>query len=83
MIRTLIASVLLSTLSLAAIARPVVMAHRGASGYLPELTASRHPHPWDVARLYRAGLTVVQERSVGNGDNIHLNTRTNVAKLCP
>ncbi|GGO72403.1 glycerophosphodiester phosphodiesterase [Bowmanella pacifica] len=84
MIRTLIATVLLSTLSLAAIARPVVIAHRGASGYLPEHTLPAvilaHGMSPDFIEqdlvLSKDGVLVVLH-------DIHLDTVTNVAEVFP
>ncbi|MBT1065611.1 glycerophosphodiester phosphodiesterase [Bowmanella sp. Y26] len=84
MIRTLITLVLLSTLSLAAIARPVVIAHRGASGYLPEHTlpavilahGMRPDYIEQDLVLSKDGILVVLH-------DIHLDTVTNVADIFP
>lgn len=82
--KKLIASCLLVATSLIAQASPVVIAHRGASGYLPE-------HTLEAATLaYSLGSDYIEQDLVLSKDgvavvlhDIHLDTVTNVAKVFP
>ena len=80
----LIVALFLSLLSLHGIANPIVIAHRGASGYLPE-------HTLEAATLaYTMGSDYIEQDLVLSRDgipvvlhDIHLDTVTDVASLFP
>lgn len=84
LISSLVGSLTLWCVCLAALAEPIVIAHRGASGYLPE-------HTLEAAALAHAlGSDYIEQDLVLSKDSvpvvlhdIHLDTTTNVAEIFP
>lgn len=84
MITKITACILAIIVSYAVVAQPIVIAHRGASGYLPEHTLPA------LTYAYAAGADYIEQDLVLSKDNelvvlhdIYLDTVTNVAQVFP
>ncbi|MDP3073434.1 MAG: glycerophosphodiester phosphodiesterase [Opitutaceae bacterium] len=82
--KTLLAGLILATVAMAAETNPLVIAHRGASGYLPEhtLAAKAYAHALGADYLEQ-DLVLTKDGVPVVLHDIHLDTVTDVAKVFP